>query len=137
MAQEKNFENKIRDWLHEQGVYAAGMPEDKQMVTPLGWYLKVWGGGYQKSGIPDLILCVNGVFIAVEVKSSRGKPSELQVKNVRMINNGGGIGLVLYPEGFEQFKNIVKGVIGCSSHIVGLNALKIANSSTKCDMLTV
>jgi hypothetical protein len=130
MAQEKNFENRIRRWLHEEGIYQAGMPEDRQRASPKGWYLKVWGGGYQKSGIPDLLMCVNGIFLAVELKSSAGKPTELQRKNIEMVNRGGGIGLVLYPEGFEQFKETVKGVIECDGHIQELNALKAANSST-------
>jgi hypothetical protein len=136
MAAEKNFENRVRDWLHGLGIYPAGMPEDKQTVAPAGWYLKIWGGGFQKSGIPDLLMCANGFFLAVELKSSAGTPTELQKKNIRMVNNGGGIGLVLYPEGFEKFKNIVKGVIGCNSAIAELNALKAVHSSTKCDTLT-
>lgn len=98
--------------------------------------MKVWGGGYQKAGIPDLIICVNGIFIGCELKSSTGEPSELQKKNIKIINKGNGIGIILYPEGFEQFKNIVKGVIKCKDHIPVLNALKAANSSTKSDILT-
>lgn len=136
MAQEKQFENKLRTWLHAARIYPAGMPQEKQTLPASGWYLKVWGGGFQKSGIPDLLMCVNGFFFAVELKSSVGKPTELQEKNIKMVNNGGGIGLVLYPEGFEQFKNIIWGVISCNSHTAELNALKVANSSTKCDTLT-
>lgn len=118
------------------GVYAAGTPEDKMVLDPVGWFFKVWGGGYQKSGIPDLIICVNGIFIGCELKSSTGKPTELQKKNIKMINGGKGIGLILYPEGFEQFKNIVKGVIKCNTHIQELNHLKAAHTSTSCDILT-
>ena len=136
MAAEKNFENRLRAWLHTMGVYSAGMPNDKQTETPMGWYLKIWGGGFQKSGIPDLLMCVNGIFIAAELKSSVGKPTDLQRKNIEMVNRGGGIGLVLYPEGFEQFKEIIKGVMRCSSHIQELKPLLNAHSSTKCDMLT-
>ena len=136
MAQEKNFENRLRAWLHTQGVYQAGMPEDKQTVAPMGWYIKIWGGGFQKSGIPDLLMCVNGIFIAAELKSSVGKPTDLQRKNIEMINRGGGIGLVVYPEGFEQFKEIIKEVINCDLAIRELKRLCNAHTSTKCDTLT-
>ena len=136
MAAEKNFENRLRAWLHTVGVYPAGMPNDKQTETPMGWYLKIWGGGFQKSGIPDLLMCVNGIFIAAELKASVGKPTELQVKNIQMVNSGGGIGLVVYPEGFEQFKEIIKGVIQCNFHIAELKHLCNAHTSTKCDTLT-
>lgn len=136
MASEKTFENQVKKWLHNQGIYAAGTPEDKMEESPVGWFFKVWGGGYQKSGIPDLLICVNGFFLAVELKGLDGTPSDLQKKNIKMINQGNGIGIILYPQGFDEFKNIVKGVKKCSSHIQGLSALKLVNSSTKCVILT-
>lgn len=136
MASEKNFENRLKKWLESEGIYAAGTAQDKKIVPECGWYFKVWGGGYQKSGIPDMIICVNGFFIAAELKGESGKPSELQKKNTVAINNSNGIGTILYPEGFDQFKSIVKGVKKCRHHIAELNALKAANSGTKCDILT-
>lgn len=137
MAQEKNFENRVKSWLEVQGIYPAGTPDDKQTAPPCGWFLKMWGGGqYQKSGIPDLLICVNGFFIGCELKATTGTPSELQKKNIRMINSANGIGLVLYPEGFDQFKKIVKGVKQCDTAIQELTALKGACSSTKCAILT-
>lgn len=135
MAEEKTFENKVKQWLHEEGIYAAGTPKEKMKAPICGWFFKVWGGGYQKSGIPDLVINVNGFFIGCELKANAGKPSELQKKNITMINQGNGIGIILYPKGFEQFKTIVKGVKGCNSHIPGLNALITANSSTSCVIL--
>lgn len=136
MASEKLFENRLKKWLEKQGIYAAGTPQDKKDEPECGWYFKVWGGGYQKSGIPDLIICVNGFFIAAELKSETGTPSELQKKNTVAINNSNGIATILYPGGFEQFKDIVKGVKKCRYHIQELNALKAVNSGTKCDILT-
>ncbi len=136
MAEEKSFENKVKDWLEEQGIYSAGKPQDKKTVPEIGWFAKIWGGGMQKSGIPDLIICVNGFFISCELKASNGRPTVLQKKNTAAINRSNGIGIVLYPEGFEQFKKIIMGVISCRCHIQELNVLKDAHSSTKCNMLT-
>ena len=124
MASEKKFENKVKSWLHQ-------LQKEGQPIK----FIKIWGGGYQKAGIPDLICCINGIYFEVELKSSVGKPSELQKYNIRLTNEANGIGIILYPEGFEQFKNIVKGVLNCNSHIQDLTALKVANSSTKCDTL--
>ena len=90
----------------------------------------------QKSGIPDLLLCVNGAFIAVEIKGDTGKPSDLQRMNTARINQSNGVGIILYPNGFEDFKKIIQGVIDCNGHIAGLNALKCAGSSTRCVILT-
>ena len=136
MAEEKLFEGQIKKYFHSIGIYPAGYPTDRMKVEMVGWYTKIWGGGYQKSGIPDILCCVNGVMMAVEVKASNGKPSELQKLNISRINKSGGIGVFLSPEGIEQFKELLKGVINCDTHIQALIALKSANSSTKCDIWT-
>lgn len=49
-----------------------------------------------------------GQFVAIEVKASNGKPSELQKYNVRKINEeAGGIAVILYPQDWELFKKLV------------------------------
>lgn len=136
MAQEKKFEKEVEKYLTSIGVYQAGFPSEKMEADQIGWFTKIWGGGYQKSGIPDLLLCVNGIFISVELKAPNGRPSALQKMNTARINQSGGIGIILKPDGFEQFKEIVKGVIECNYHIQELNALKAVHSNTKCDILT-
>ncbi len=135
MAAEKNFENRLKKWLELEGVYPFGTPSDKMNVPPCGYYEKRWGGGYSKSGLPDMHIVVNGISIDAELKASNGRPSELQKHNVKQINNSGSVAMVLYPEGFEQFKLLVKGVKECNGHIARLNSLKNALSSTKCNML--
>ena len=125
MVSEKKFENKVKSWIHQ-------LQKEGQPIK----FIKIWGGGYQKAGIPDLICCINSIYFEVELKSSTGRPTELQKYNIKLTNAANGIGIILYPEGFEQFKTIVKGVIGCNSHIQDLTALKAANSNTKCVILT-
>lgn len=92
MAAEKQFENKIKKFLDEQGCY----------------YIKHFANAFTKVGVPDLLCCVNGYFVAVEVKASNGKPSELQLHNIKKINASGGFGVVLYPDQFEDFKKMVR-----------------------------
>lgn len=41
-------------------------------MGPEVWWLKVHGGPYQRSGVPDLLICFWGRFVAVELK----KPGE-------------------------------------------------------------
>lgn len=136
MAAEKNFENKVKKWLESIGVYSLGTGKDKMTVVPCGYYEKRWGGGYSKAGLPDLHIVVNGINLDAELKASNGRPSELQKQKVVQINRSGSIAIILYPEGFENFKNIVKGVKECSFPIAELNALKSVNSNSKCDTLT-
>ena len=74
-------------------------------------------------------------FIGIELKSSTGKPTELQKHNIKQINKSGGIGIILFPEGFEEFKTLMEEVTKCNSHIQGLEHLKNANTSSNCIIL--
>lgn len=60
-----------------------------------------------KSGIPDILACVNGHFVAIEVKAQNGKPSDLQLYNVKKIREAGGVAIILYPDDFDEFKKLI------------------------------
>ena len=106
-------------------------------IPPCGYYEKRWGGGYSKKGLPDMHISVNFINVEVELKASNGVPSDLQKQKIVQINNSSSIGMILYPEGFEQFKRIIRGLKNCNSiPIAEFNYLKTANSNTKCDILT-
>lgn len=93
MISEKTFENQIKKFLKEQGCY----------------FVKYWGGGqFTKAGIPDILCCCAGKFLGIELKADNGKPSELQLYNIKKIEEAGGIGLILYPKDFEFFKELIK-----------------------------
>lgn len=92
IAAEKNFENKIKAFLEQQGA----------------WFIKYWAGSkFTKDGIPDILACVNGYFVAIEVKAKNGKPSELQKYHVREINEAFGFAVILYPQDWDLFKKLV------------------------------
>ena len=105
---EKLFENKIKEWLESKGIYRFGTPKQDKHVKQVGNYFKVWGGGFQQAGIPDLICNINGTFVAIEVKGKGGKPSKLQQINIRDINISNGIGLIVYPDDFDRLKSEVE-----------------------------
>lgn len=137
MAGEKNFENRLKKWLESEGIYPLGEPVDKMEVPPCGYWEKRWGGGrYIKAGLPDMRIVVNGIALEVELKATNGTPSELQKRNIKQINNSGGLGLILYPEGFPDFQKIIKGVKSCSCPIAGLNVSPDARFYTGCVILT-
>lgn len=58
-------------------------------------------------GIPDLIICLNGLFVAVELKKEDGKPSALQLYNIEQIKKSNGQAIILKPSQFEKFKQKV------------------------------
>lgn len=71
------------------------------------WFVKYFANGFTKSGVPDVLACVNGYFVGVESKAQNGKPSELQIYNVRKINEAGGFAFILYPSAFDKFKRFI------------------------------
>lgn len=94
MGPEKIFEYKVKDFILKQG----------------GWLVKFFANRMTKKGIPDVLACVNGYFLAVEIKAQNGKSSTLQIHNCKKIRASGGQAFILYPSGFDEFKHVVKGL---------------------------
>lgn len=94
MAAEKTFENKIKKFIADQG----------------GWQVKFFANGMTKKGIPDILACINGYFIGIEVKAQNGKPSELQLYHCSEIRKAGGFAFVVYPSAWDQLKEIIIGL---------------------------
>lgn len=89
---EKQFENHVKEYLKQHGC----------------WILKTWSNGIQRKGVPDLLVCCKGYFVAVELKAEDGHASDLQQWNIEKIRKSGGIALVLYPDEFEAFKQLIE-----------------------------
>lgn len=104
MGAEKNFENTVKKFIENSG----------------GWHVKFFANRMTKSGIPDILACINGYFVGIEVKAENGKPSDLQKYHRKKITESGGIAIVLYPADYELFKQLV-------------NYLNIDNFDIACD----
>lgn len=65
------------------------------------------GGKFSKNGLPDMHIVVNGRSVECELKGPNGKPSELQKFMINQINESGGIGMILYPKDFDNFKKLI------------------------------
>lgn len=68
----------------------------------------VAGGAYSKKGDPDLILCVDGRFVAIEGKTEDGCQSNIQKTRMRQIRKSGGEYAV--ARSLEELKQVVWGV---------------------------
>ena len=49
-----------------------------------------------KKGVPDIIACYKGYYLAIEVKAKGGKTTELQDWNIEQIKKSGGSAIVAY-----------------------------------------
>lgn len=45
-----------------------------------------------ENGVSDIILCINGKFVAIELKHKGNKPTPMQVDFIKDIRSSGGIG---------------------------------------------
>lgn len=80
MANESAFVVKIKQYLKSRDAYCE----------------KIWGGGFQSAGIPDVIGCYRGRFIGIEAKVGNNKPSEIQKAKIKMIQKAGGFARVVW-----------------------------------------
>lgn len=55
-----------------------------------------------KVGDPDIILCVNGFYVALELKVGKNKATKLQAHKLEMIKQSGGIARVVTPENLDE-----------------------------------
>lgn len=55
------------------------------------WFFKPYMSGYGRSGIPDIVACLHGVFIGVEVKREGKDPTKIQDRRMMEIRHAGGL----------------------------------------------
>ena len=75
---EQKVQKKIIDFLNDIGA----------------WSCKIISSN--KAGTPDILACHQGKFLAIECKSVKGKPSEIQKYQISQIEQAGGIAVVAY-----------------------------------------
>ena len=51
-----------------------------------------------RAGTPDIIACLNGRFIAIEVKRKGNKPTPLQLAKIEQIRASSGIAFIAYSK---------------------------------------
>lgn len=70
-------------------------------ALPNSWWEKIQQVTIR--GTPDILGCVSGVFVALELKMDEKAPIEpLQIHKLKRIEKAGGIALVVYPENWDE-----------------------------------
>lgn len=92
----------------------AATPESKvkkQVVEILKregvYYFYPVTGGFGRSGIPDIICCLNGRFFGIECKAGTNKPTALQEAEMARIRLAGGKTLVVNETNLNDVKELV------------------------------
>ena len=72
------------------------MKEAIETKWPNCYIRKIHQSAYSHNGIPDLLACIEGDFIALEIKTDTGKVSKLQALEINAISEAGGLAVVVY-----------------------------------------
>lgn len=90
--------------LAEKDIVTAILKHLKTVPDCFAW--KEHGGMYGTAGIPDIIACIGGRFVAFEVKTASGKLTKLQGIMIQRINDAKGKAYKVMS--VEEVKKILK-----------------------------
>lgn len=89
---EQQIQKKITSYLEQEGYYVV------KVISA------------SKAGVPDVLACIEGRFVAIEVKKPETKSnvSKLQEYNLERVTEAGGVSTVAWE--VEQVKTIVSAI---------------------------
>jgi Holliday junction resolvase len=85
----------------KKGVKALLVKHQAYQFTPVM-------GGFGSSGVPDIVACIKGRFIGIEVKAGKGKPTALQERNLTQIMDAGGIAVLVNEHGIKDLELLLE-----------------------------
>jgi hypothetical protein len=88
---EKKVKDKVRKVLAGVNAY---------VVTPATH-------GYGVSGVPDILVCYHGRFLAIECKAGNNHPTALQIRNLSQIASTGGYTLVVNEDNIDDVEDVL------------------------------
>ena len=93
----------------------AATPESKvkkrvrEMLDTLGVYhFMPPANGFGRAGIPDIIACMDGHFIAIECKAGKGTTTALQDRELDRIHNAGGTTYIARENNIDELQQRLK-----------------------------
>lgn len=70
------------------------------------YHINQFGNGWSAKGAPDIVACINGKFVAFELKvGSNDMQDDQRIHKIRIERNGGSH---YSPYTFDEFKSIVE-----------------------------
>ena len=108
MTPEKKVKQKVVEILKEFDAY----------------YFYASTGGYGASGVPDIIACYQSVFIAIECKAGKNKPTKLQERNLQQIADTGGITLVVNEDNLSDVRKALQMIGEINDYLEGVAGTK-------------
>lgn len=65
--------------------------------------------GYGRSGVPDIVACHNSQFIGIECKAGKGVPTALQLRELKLIDQAGGVTFIIREDTLDVLEHFFGG----------------------------
>lgn len=78
-TKESKLEEQVEKFMNDRGI----------------WQLARYQAQSNQNGLPDRLYLYKGFLLGLELKADDGKPTKLQLKKLKAINDNGGIGLIV------------------------------------------
>jgi len=91
-TKEAKVKKRMKDILNELEIYHFFPPAN----------------GYGRAGIPDIVGCVNGKFIAIECKAGKGTTTALQDRELERITAAGGYTFLVRETNVDGMKEALR-----------------------------
>ena len=77
----------------------------RKLLVEFGiYYFSPAANGFGRAGIPDIICCFGGRFIAIECKAGKGQTTALQDRELAAIRTAGGMAMVVNETNIDELK---------------------------------
>jgi Holliday junction resolvase len=81
----------------------------KKILDTFGaYYFMPIGGPYSRAGVPDIVGSCGGKFFAIECKAGKGKPTPLQIKEIKAINDSGAVAIVVNEDNIDDVARMLE-----------------------------
>ena len=94
MAQtpEGKVKARLKKYLDEMGIY----------------HFSPFQAGMGRAGVPDVIGCYRGLFVAFECKAGKGKTTALQEREINAIRAAKGLAFVINEDNVDNLKELLQ-----------------------------
>ena len=92
LTPEAKVKARLRKYLTQLGIYHFMPPAN----------------GFGRAGIPDVIGCFNGQFVAFECKAGKNKPTLLQEREIASIQSAKGWAFVINEDNVDNLEELLR-----------------------------
>ena len=92
MTPEGKVKAKLKKTLDEMGI----------------WHFSPFQAGMGRAGVPDVIGCYRGLFVAFECKAGKNQPTALQEREINAIRTAKGLAFVVDENNLDDIKELLQ-----------------------------